>query len=162
MSNLCGSKGGQTKPEPPALQVTPRCPPSACHARHQPYRLCKPTSNLSNKFTLTSNSWQTDPCLTLTHKYTDIQAVTCLQNVLKFLHYLNYGEKLIMGHTIWARCTHKRGQAEDGRASSKGNDCCSAPCTQHAWLSDTTRIAVLFIQVTLMRKNAIFSHPPFL
>lgn len=148
----------KTKPKPQALQ----CPPSACHARHQPYRLRKPPSNLPKKFTLTSNSWQTDPCLTLTRKHTDTQAVTCLQHVLKFLHYLNYGEKLMMGHTIWATRTYKRGQAEDGRASSKGSDCCSAPGTQHAQLSDTTRIAVLFTQVTLMWKDAIFSHLLFL
>lgn len=98
------------------------------------YRLCKPPSNLSKKFRLTSNSWQTDPCLTLTGKHIDIQAV---QNVLKFLHYLNYEEKLMMGHTIWATWTCKRGQAEDSRASSKGTDCCSAPCTQHTRMSDT-------------------------
>lgn len=106
-SNHWGSKGGHTKPESLAVQVTRRCPPPACHARHQPQGLCKATSTLLKKFRLTSNSWQTDPFLTLTYKHADTQAVTCLQNALKFLHCLNYGEKLMLGHTAWAPCTHQ-------------------------------------------------------
>lgn len=65
-----------------------------------------------------------------THKHTGIQTVTCLQNILKFLQYLSYGEKFMLSHTIWAPYTYKKEQAVDDRASSKGTDYCSALYTQ--------------------------------
>lgn len=68
----------------------------------------------------------------------------------------------MMGYTIPAPSTHKRGQAEDSRAFSKGTDCCPATCTQRTGLSDTARVTVLFTQVTWMWKNMVFSHPHFL
>lgn len=49
----------------------------------------------------------------------------------------------------------------DSRVSSKGTACCSAPCTPRTQLSNATRITVLVTQVTMMQKNAIFSHSPF-
>lgn len=114
----------------PALQVTPWCPPSAYHASTS-LRDCENQHLICLEILQTSKCWQTDPYLTLTLKDTDTQAVRCLQNALKFLHHLNYGEKLMMGHSTWAPCTHKTGQAEASRASPTGTQCCSAPYTQH-------------------------------
>lgn len=118
------------KIELPALQVTPWCPPSAHHASTS-LRDCENQHLICLEILQTSKRWQTDPYLTLTLKDTDTQAVRCLQNALKFLHHLNYGEKLMMGHSTWAPCTHKTGQAEASRASPTGTQWCSAPYTQH-------------------------------
>lgn len=138
------------KIEFPTLQVAPWCLPSAYRASTS-LRDCK--NPICPDILQTSKTWQTDPCLTLTLKHTDTQAVTCIQNALKFLHHFKLWRKTYEGHSTRAPCTHKTGQDEASRASPKGTDCYSAPYTQ------ITR--VLFSQVPLMRMDRVFNHIPF-